>query len=141
LGLQIVSVAPIHRGVRKPGTQLALLLAMLGLATALVLPGSAAARGCSPASDPPIHELTVFNDVGCGVGSVVAHRLARRFDERSDFSGEASRNFIYQRDRQGRRWKCQWNNVGDDSDIVNWNCGRRPSSLISWNWHARRHAG
>jgi hypothetical protein len=113
---------------------------MLGLATGLLLPGTAAARGCSHGSEPPIHELTVFNEVGC-VGSVVAHRLARRFDERSDLSGQASRSFIYQRDRQGRRWKCQWNNVGDDSDIVNWSCGRRPSSLISWNWHARRPAG
>jgi hypothetical protein len=124
--------------VRKPRTNLVLVLAMFGLAAALAAPGSAAARGCSPGNDHPIHSLTVFSGVGCEVGSVVAHRLARRFDERGDYTGQASSSFIHQRDAQGRRWKCQWNNVGDDSDIVNWNCGRRPSSLISWNWHARR---
>jgi hypothetical protein len=135
--LQTARAAPINTGVRPPRTRVVLSIAVLGLAIGLVAPGAAAARGCSRGHDHPIHGLTVFG----GVGSVVAHRLARRFDERSDFSGQASRRFIHQRDGEGRRWRCQWNNVGDDSDVVNWNCGRRPNGLISWNWHARRHRG
>ena len=126
----------------KPRTHLALLIAMFGLAAGLVAPGSAAAaRSCTPQNDHPIHSLYVFNDARCGIGSTVAHRIARRFDAPSDFAGTASRSFVYQQDGQGRRWKCQWNNIGEDSDVVSWNCGRRPVSLISWIWGAKRPAG
>ena len=124
--------------MRKPRINAAVVIAMLGLAVGLLAPGSAAARGCASENAHPIYSLSVFSDARCGAGSVVARRLAQRYDAENDFSGQASRSFIYQRDAQGRRWKCQWNNVGDDSDVVAWNCGRRSSSLISWIWHAQR---
>jgi hypothetical protein len=117
-------------------TQLTLLLAVLGVTVALAAPGSAAAGGC-PAEKHPIYSLYVQNGAGCGAGETVANRLAERFDSPRDFAGDFSREFIHQRDGQGRRWKCQWNDVGNDSDVVSWSCGRRPASLISWIWRAR----
>ena len=123
--------------MKKPRANGAVLIVMLGLVVGLLAPGSAAARGCATENAHPIYSLSVFNDARCGVGSVVARRLAQRYDAANDFSGQASRSFVYQQDAQGRRWKCQWNNVGDDSDVVAWYCGRR-SSLISWIWHAER---
>ena len=123
--------------MKKPRANAAVLFVTLGLAVGLLAPGSAAARGCATENAHPIYSLSVFNDARCGVGSVVARRLAQRYDAANDFSGPASKSFVSQQDAQGRRWKCQWNNVGDDSDVVAWYCGRR-SSLISWIWHADR---
>ena len=85
-------------------TQLTLLLAVLGVTVGLVAPGSAAAGGC-PAEKHPIYSLYVLNGAGCGAGETVANRLAERFDSPRDFAGDFSREFIYQRDGQGRRWK------------------------------------
>ena len=121
-----------------PKTHLALLTAVLALAAGAIAPGSAAARSCPPAQDHPIYGLSVLNGAKCGTGAVVAHRLARRFDASSDFRGGVSRSFIYQHDAAGRRWKCQWNAASVRNDIVNWNCARRPASLISWIWRAHR---
>jgi len=123
--------------MRTARTQLTLLLAVLGVTVGLVAPGSAAAGGC-PAEEHPIHSLYVLNGAGCGAGETVANRLAERFDSPGDFAGDFSPKLIHQRDAQGRRWKCQWNDVGKDSDVVSWSCGRRPASLISWIWRARR---
>jgi hypothetical protein len=131
----VVSRQPIKKGVKKPRTHLALVIAMLGLAAALIAPGSAAARSC-PAQGHPIYSMSVYNGAGCGAGAVIAHQLAQRFDAPSDFRGGLSRNFIYQHDARGRRWKCQWNSASVRNDSVNWNCARRPGSLISWMWHA-----
>jgi hypothetical protein len=88
-----------------------------------------------------VHSMSVYNGAGCGAGAVIAHRLAQRFDEPSDFRGRGSREFIYQRDALGRRWKCQWNSAAVHNNSVNWNCVRRAGSLISWIWQAHRLQG
>ena len=92
--------------MRTARTQLTPLLAVLGVTVGLAAPGSAAAGGC-PAEKHPIYSLYVQNGAGCGAGETVANRLAERFDSPRDFAGDFSREFIYQRDGQGRRWKCQ----------------------------------
>jgi len=113
-------------------------MATLGVAAGLVAPASAAARSCPPAEDHPIYGLSVLNGARCGAGAVVAHRLARRFNEPRQFRAGFSRDFIYQRDASGRRWKCQWNSASAHNDIVNWNCARRSRRLISWIWREHR---
>jgi hypothetical protein len=118
-------------------SQLTLLLAVLGVTMGLVAPGSASAGGC-PAEEHPIYSLYVLNVAGCGTGETVANRLAKRFDAARDFAGGFSRDFIYQRDAQGRRWKCQWNSAGIHDDLVSWTCARRPGRLVSWMWRAAR---
>jgi hypothetical protein len=123
--------------MRTARTQFTLLLAVAGVSLGLVAPSSAFAGGC-PAEAHPIYSLYVLNGAGCDAGQTVANRLAERFDSPGDFAGSFSREFIHQRDGRGRRWKCQWNDVGKDSDVVSWSCGRRPASLISWIWRARR---
>jgi hypothetical protein len=118
-------------------TQLTLLLAVLGVTVGLVAPGSAAAGGC-PAEKHPIYSLYVLNGAGCGAGETVANRLAERFDSPRDFAGDFSREFIHQRDAQGRRWKCQWNSASVHDDLVSWSCARRGGRLVSWMWRAAR---
>jgi hypothetical protein len=109
---------------------------MVGLAAGFVAPGSAAARSCPPAEGHPVHSMSVYNGAGCGAGAVIAHGLVQRFDEPSDFHGEVSREFIYQRDARGRRWKCRWNSAAVHNNGVNWNCARRTGGLIAWIWQA-----
>ena len=114
-----------------------MLLAVLAVAIGLVVPAGAAARGC-PAEVHPVYSLYVENGAGCAAGETVARRLAERFDAPRDFAGGSSRDFIYQRDAQGRRWKCQWNSTSIHDDVVSWSCARRPGMLVSWIWRHSR---
>ena len=113
------------------------LLAVIAVAVGLVVPGSAAARGCA-AEQHPIYSMTVQNGAGCQAGATVARRLAERFGAPTDFAGGFSRDFIHQRDGLGRRWKCQWNSASAGDDVVSWNCARRQVQLVSWMWRAAR---
>lgn len=116
-----------------------LFLVALTAALLLAVPASASAARCE--SDHPIYGLKATGGARCGSALVIASRLTRRFDTRSDFSGSRSRVRISQTDARGTAYRCGWQMASSRRDIVIWACSRSSGALVTWIWRLHRLSG